>query len=98
METTSCRVSSDRLRITQASGVITANVSGLIGLPECLGMVRRLQASSGIEHARGILVDLRGAALVLSTPNQCDEAMRVAEVNMRRRLKRRREEELLLLM
>lgn len=69
MESTTCRVGSDRLRVTQQTDdIITFTVSGLIGLPECMGLVLRMRAACRAMQPRGLLVDMRAAVLTISTP------------------------------
>lgn len=72
MKVTTCRVGSDRLRITSDGGIVLASVSGLLGLPECTGALSRIHEAARATGAAAALIDMRGAALALSTPEYAD--------------------------
>lgn len=77
MEITTCRVSSDTLRIVAHGRVVTATVSGFLGLPESLGAIAQVRHAARRDGVCGVVVDLRGAALALSVP-QYVETLRFA--------------------
>ncbi len=77
METTTCCISSDRLRIAAHDGVLAVTASGVIGLRECLGILTRARAAAVRSQAFAVQLDLRAAAVTLSQPEYV-EVLRAA--------------------
>lgn len=86
MQVTTCRVGSDRLRMSIEKGVLEVIAGGLLGPAECRGALMRMGAAAREAGAVAVLLDLRGAALALSTPQYVELFNLAASDPLRRRV------------
>lgn len=67
MDTTTCSIASDRLRVCATASRVDVEVSGIIGFREARGLLRRIGDFTQGRQC-GVVIDIRAAALTVSMP------------------------------